>query len=288
MSNKPVVIVKRVTGGHDGGHHGGSWKIAYADFVTAMMAFFLLLWLITATTEEQKRGIAEYFTPSAYSTSAAGTSGIIGGSGITERGQADSNSSAPRVVVTVGQPPPGAAEEDTADAEALEELQRQQEEEAFAAAEEAIREATEANPQLEELNDQILIDMTDEGQRIQLIDHDGEAMFDSGSAEPLATTRQVLTKIAEVVKTMPNKLIITGHTDANAFASEDGYTNWELSADRANAARRILVGTGIRSDRLAEVKGKADTEPLVVADPFLPENRRISIVLKREAPAVPE
>ena len=283
-ANRPVIIKKIKKVGHSA-HHGGAWKIAYADFVTAMMAFFLLMWLIAATSEEQKRGVAEYFTLAAFSVSSSGTGGIMGGTGLMIQGPNQSDSRAPTVVMQIAPSPSSGAGE--ADEEDVEEFLRRQEEEAFEEAQEAIRQAINADPALNELSDHLIMDMTPEGLRIQVVDHEGGAMFPSGSAAMPERTRTLLSQIAKVVNSMPNRILITGHTDATSFATGDGYTNWELSADRANAARRALVTAGVDPERIGEVAGRADQEPLIVADPFLPENRRISIVLQRQAPVLP-
>ena len=280
-AGQPVIIKKVKKGGHSG-HHGGAWKIAYADFVTAMMAFFLLMWLVAATSEEQKRGVAEYFTPASFSVSSSGTGGIMGDTGLLIQGPNQSDSRAPTVVMRIAPSPSSGAGE--ADAEDVEGLQRRLEEEAFEEAQAAIRQAIDADPALDELSDRLIIDMTPEGLRIQVVDREGGAMFPSGSSEIPERTTILLSQIAKVVNSMPNRILITDHTDATSFGTGDGYTNWELSADRANAARRALVVAGVDPERVGEVAGRADQEPLIAENPFLPEDRRISIVLQRQAP----
>ena len=165
---------------------------------------------------------------------------------------------------------------------------RQREEEAFEEAQEAIRQAINADPTLAELADQLLMDMTPEGMRIQIVDQEGGSMFPSGSAQMKPRTRALLGQIAQVINELPNRVAISGHTDATPFQTEGGYTNWELSSDRANAARRALVDSGVPFERIALVTGKADTEPFDASDPFLPTNRRISIVLRRGTSVLPE
>ena len=285
MADGNEIVIKKVKKGGHGGHHGGAWKVAYADFVTAMMAFFLLLWLLNATTEEQKRGIAEYFTPAAFSVASPGAdSGVLAGDGLTGEGATKADARAPTVVVQlVPSQASGAADEDD-----IEELMRQREEEAFEEAQEAIRQAIQADPTLAELADQLLMDMTPEGLRIQIIDQEGGSMFPSGSAQMKPRTGGLVRQIAQVVNELPNKVVISGHTDATPFHTEHGYTNWELSSDRANAARRALVDAGVPFERIVQVTGKADTEPFNAEDPFLPENRRISIVLRRGSQVLPE
>ena len=286
MADNGAIIIKRIKKGGHGGHHGGSWKVAYADFVTAMMAFFLLLWLLAATTEEQKRGIAEYFTPESFSVSSPGAdSGVLSGEGVTGEGTSKAASRAPSVVIQLVPTQPSGAEATEDD---IEELMRQREEEVFEEAQEAIRQAINADPTLAELADQLLMDMTPEGMRIQIVDQEGGSMFPSGSAQMKPRTRALLGQIAQVINELPNRVAISGHTDATPFQTEGGYTNWELSSDRANAARRALVDSGIPLERIALVTGKADTEPFDASDPFLPTNRRISIVLRRATSVLPE
>ena len=246
-TNKPVVIkkVKKVIGG---GHHGGAWKVAYADFVTAMMAFFLLMWLINTTSPEQKRGIADYFAPASVSRSTQGSDGLLGGTAFQEDGarasganvqiQVDPASSATNRRTAGGASAGENAGEASSDALASALARRTQGAE-FASAEASIRQALQDMPDFAELSKNIMIDQTPEGLRIQLIDQEGRAMF-SGA-----------------------------------------------SADRANAARRILTASGLPPDRIYQVTGKADQEPLYPDDPDQPGNRRISIVLLREAPVLP-
>ena len=286
MADGNEVIIKKIKKGGHGGHHGGAWKVAYADFVTAMMAFFLLLWLLAATTEEQKRGIAEYFTPESFSVSSPGAeAGVLAGEGVTGEGTTQADSRAPTVVLQLV---PTQATGADATEDDVEELMREREEEAFEEAQDAIRQAIQADPTLAELADQLLMDMTPEGLRIQIIDHEGGSMFPSGSAAMKASTRALIGQISQVINELPNKVVISGHTDATPFQTEGGYTNWELSSDRANAARRALVEGGVPFERIVQVTGKADTEPFDASDPFLPENRRISIVLRRGTSVLPE
>ncbi|MSP20733.1 MAG: hypothetical protein EXQ93_04270 [Alphaproteobacteria bacterium] len=147
--------------------------------------------------------------------------------------------------------------------------------------------ALDANPQLAQVKDNIVVDMTPEGMRIQLIDKQGGSLFPSGSFAMPERTRQLINQIAQVVQTLPNNISVSGHTDASPFQRADGYGNWDLSTDRANASRRALTQAGISTDRISQVVGKADTDPLDAADPFKPESRRISIVLLRQAPVLP-
>ncbi len=295
----PIIIKKIKKGGH--GHHGGAWKVAYADFVTAMMAFFLLLWLLNATTEDQKQGISEYFSPSTVSKTTGGAGGLLGGAAISSPGAMTSRTATPSVSLEL-RPTSGAQDGEAVDEgggavededpnkianvsdEKLEEELAKREQESFEKAEAEIRQAIEATPDLKELQKQLLIDQTPEGLRIQLIDEENKPMFASGRARMEETTKHLLAKIAQVIQKMPNKISISGHTDAKQFrGSRAGYGNWELSSNRALESRRFLIESGLDMNRISHVTGKAATDPLVREDPDDPRNRRISIVLLSEA-----
>ena len=328
-----TIIIRRKKGGGDG-HHGGAWKVAYADFVTAMMAFFLLLWLLNATTTEQKLGISNYFDPLGAVKSQGGGEGVLGGISPSTAG-AQKSASAP-VTVTLpisGKPTAGGADDPdedtgsrqsevgkdadkTGDAKtgdngkpgegtkeagkeggkdgAASKPTDQQIAEATAKKEQAqfektaavLRQAIQSAPELKDLADSLMIDQTPEGLRIQILDQERLAMFAKGSSRLEEPARRLLGLVAAAVKNLPNKLTLTGHTDSLPYAGLMGYSNWELSADRANAARKALVDAGLAPDRIASVVGKADKDHLVPDDPTSPRNRRISIVLLREAPPV--
>ena len=297
MADQPVII-KKVKKGGGGGHHGGAWKVAYADFVTAMMAFFLLLWLLNSVTQEQLEGISNYFAPASIAQTTSGAGGVLGGTSISQSEGAMNNPMSNNEV-TVDLPPPKAgvgleeaeAEEKEVDEESAEEVLQKKEQEQFENAEEELRETIESMPQLKQLVDSLLVDNTPEGMRIQIVDQDGLAMFPRGGAKMYLHTRRVLELVAEVINKMPQKLAISGHTDSVKFSGKStGYTNWELSADRANASRSALIELGVDPARLARVVGRAATDPLLKDDPKHAKNRRISIVLLRgtgkiEAPA---
>jgi chemotaxis protein MotB len=285
------IVIKKIKKAEHG-HHGGAWKVAYADFVTAMMAFFLLLWLLSATTDDQKKGISEYFTPASVSLSSGGAGGLLGGLALSPGASASASSSAP-VIVTIASPPPPqptkVVEETKAadkEKEAQERFKAQQEQAAFDTASDALKRAIEEDPEIRDLKNQIIIDMTPEGMRIQLTDKDGGSMFAAGSAQVTPKTRKLLATVAKVMEKLPNKVSIASHTDASPF-NRQGYSNWELSSDRANSSRRVLTESGVVQERMARVIGKAATEPLNEEDPLKPENRRITIVLMREAPVLP-
>jgi chemotaxis protein MotB len=281
--NKPVVIkkVKKVIGG---GHHGGAWKVAYADFVTAMMAFFLLMWLINTTSPEQKRGIADYFAPASVSRSSQGSDGLLGGTAFQEDGARASGSNRKLDEELSTAEGEKSSSEPTEDA--LTQAMANRETADFASAQASLRQAMQDLPDYAELSRNLIIEQTPEGLNIQLVDQEGRAMFQGSSAEPLPRTQQLLEMVSRAIEQLPNRISISGHTDSVA-PGRAGYSNWDLSADRANAARRILEKAGVDADRLYQVAGKGDREPLYPDDPDLPANRRISIVLLREAPVMP-
>jgi chemotaxis protein MotB len=307
-----VVVIKKVKKVVGGGHHGGAWKVAYADFVTAMMAFFLLLWLLNATTEEQKKGIAEYFSPvtafnpESVSENKSGANGVLGGRTVTSEG-AMINDTSP-VGITVALPGSKAdseaqteqSDEGTKDSQQLaedaeapkqpvdraevERLAHELEQERFAQAEAELRQALESVPDLADFAKNLVIDQTPEGLRIQIIDQEGRSMFPSGSAEMYPHTQRLLALVADAVKKLDNPIAIKGHTDSAPYANGNNYSNWELSTDRANSSRRALLAAGLPPERIASVVGRADQEHFVPEDPRSPRNRRISIVLLRQAP----
>ncbi|TCS64241.1 flagellar motor protein MotB [Varunaivibrio sulfuroxidans] len=296
MSQPPIIVKKVKKAAH--GHHGGAWKIAYADFVTAMMAFFLLLWLLNAVTQEQLQGIADYFAPTVTSKSQSGAGDILGGKSIEVPGANETVTA--RASVTMDLPPPKAGSggqtgggdagfENPPPDQTAEAIQKKKEEQQFKQAQQQLQDALKAAPGLKQLAKSLLIQDTPEGLRIQLVDQDGLAMFPSGSAVMYEHTHNLLKLVAEAIKNLPQDISISGHTDAVPFKGASGYSNWELSADRANAARRELVSLGIPEKRIAMVVGRAANDPLLKDDPKNARNRRLSIVLLRGTgkPAAP-
>lgn len=284
----PVIIIKKIKK-VEGGHHGGAWKVAYADFVTAMMAFFLLLWLLNVTTDEQKELLSSYFAPAdpRIAKSTSGSGGFMGGTSMSPDGAMTDD----REPIAAQQrtPAEGVGKEDGDNAErsaaeekAMEELERQ-DKKALSEAEEKLKQAIETVPELKELAQNLLVDMTPEGLRIQIVDQEGKPMFELGSAKPLPPAEKLLRLVAEIVKDMPNRLSIRGHTDSIPYGKDAAYTNWELSADRANASRRVLLSAGLTIARVENIQGKADGEPLVPDDPENARNRRISIILLKQS-----
>jgi len=290
LGERPILIkkVKKVSGG---GHHGGAWKVAYADFVTAMMAFFLLMWLINTSSPEQKRGIADYFAPASVAETTSGSGGILGGTALGDDGTKSAGSMS---VIQETTPEASDAEErnnrssSAADAasQALQEAKSKQEEAAFASAAESIRQAIQDMPELAELSKNIIVDQTPEGLRIQLVDQEGRSLFAQGSAVPNDRAKVLLRALSKVINTLPNRISISGHTAVSLDGSTPD-TDWGLSSARADSSRKILQGAGVAKDRVYQVSGKANSEPLYIDDPTLPGNRRIAIVLLREAPVLP-
>jgi chemotaxis protein MotB len=346
----------------EGGHHGGAWKVAYADFVTAMMAFFLLMWLLNATTEDQRKGLADYFSPNnLLSHASSGTGQPFGGHTafdegalVSDRGAIsitmgkrphvdvqddgetevttssrgyhndDSDQQAARkfdATVTAASPdgqtttawgqdeasagmvasgaeipsseisddhrPPSdnrrdlATQRQPSDSDIRAERERR-ERQAFDKAAQDIREAVRSDPAMADLVKQLAIDMTPEGMRIQMLDEERQPMFATGSAAPNDRARLILQKITPVLLRLPEAISLAGHTDAAPFPGT-GRTNWELSTERANMTRRLLVESGLPESRIRSVTGHADRDPLLPKDPLAAANRRIAIVVLREA-----
>ncbi len=247
---KTIIIKKSKKRGHEGSH-GGSWKVAYADFVTAMMAFFLLLWLITMVSPEKRARVASYFKYFALFQH-AGTSMMEGSVEIMDERAGE----APKVPKELGR-----GSMDVLSREQLKDRLKKQIEEKLA-----------------DVKDQVMVDIFEGGVRIQLVDKKGKPMFSLGSAEPTEDAKKILKVIAESIRDINNKIAIEGHTDALTY-STNKYTNWELSTERASAARRELERYGMDPDRLTKVAGYAATDPLIKEDPTDPRNRRISILL---------
>ena len=315
----PVIIIRRKKkGGHEG-HHGGAWKVAYADFVTAMMSFFLLLWLLNVTTDVQRKGIADYFSPASISKSESGAGGMFGGQTITTDGAQMSWATPPtsqsETVPTLGKGEEGdedtkaksqaagggKTEGDQAGAGAIKAMEKgagesglskneqmmaaamKHEEDIFKQAESALKQAILGSPELSGFANQIVIDRTPEGLRIQIIDRDKFSMFPSGGAVPYERGRDLLILVGKVIARLPNNISVTGHTDGLPFATGSRRDNWTLSTERANVSREYLVQAGVDETRVARVSGLANRDPFVPNDPKDPRNRRISIVLLRQA-----
>lgn len=241
--SQPIIIIKR-KGGH-AGHHGGAWKVAYADFVTAMMSLFIVLWLM-GTSDKVKRAVAGYFNDPKGTSVQLGTT--MTGTGSTVAQVVNDN---------------------------MQKLKDKLEQE------------IKAQKALEKLSKQIEITITAEGLRIELIEDKNGTFYQSGSARLSDSGQQLLALLAHELKTLPNALLIEGHTDATPYSTDTSYSNWELSADRANSARRLLQQAGVRSDQVTQVRGYADQLLRVKNDPFDPSNRRISILVKNTEAVIP-
>ncbi|MDR3482716.1 MAG: flagellar motor protein MotB [Burkholderiaceae bacterium] len=268
------IIVKRIKKSGGGGH-GGAWKIAYADFVTAMMAFFLLMWLLGSTTKGDLQGIADYFqTP--LKVAMAGGSGSGDSSSVLKGGGKDLTRSNGQVQKS-DDPTKSrktfnlkAAQAELAKAEAaqLQNLKQR------------IEAAIETNPTLKQYKNQLLLDITSDGLRIQIVDEQNRPMFALAKADLQPYTKEILFDIGQLLNDIPNKISLSGHTDASAYSSgEKGYSNWELSADRANASRRALVAGGMDESKVLRVVGLSSAVPFNKNDPMDPVNRRISIIV---------
>ena len=274
MANaKPIIVIKK-KGGH-GGHHGGAWKVAYADFVTAMMAFFLVMWLIGVGTKQQRAAIAEYFknpsmTPGNATMAPPGKMGPGGAS-----------DSAIKLGGAMDMPhgPGKDLRASRVAAPDVEKLAREQEKQRLENLMQQLHAAIEKSQALEPFKDQLLLDITPEGLRIQIVDKQNRPMFDTGSATLKPYTGAILRELASFIDQAPNKISISGHTDDAPYGSSRDYSNWELSADRANAARRALLDGGLVQEKIARVVGLAESVPFDKADPSDPINRRISIIL---------
>ncbi|WP_298448395.1 flagellar motor protein MotB [uncultured Marinobacter sp.] len=262
MEQQPIIIKrKKVVAA---GHHGGSWKVAFADFATAMMAFFLVLWLTATASPEQIKAVEGYFRdPVGFTEGGTPNPVDLGGSASVVNESSQDIEANPVVIA-----------DEVVDTLA-ETLEQRRMEELF----QELKQRIEENETLKEFKDQLLIDITDEGLRIQIVDRSGRPMFDSGRAELKYYSQEILFELAKTLGAVDNKLSITGHTDATPFGGRPGYTNWELSADRANTARRALVAGGVRAQQIARVVGLSDSVLFDQDEPTAPINRRISIIV---------
>lgn len=273
LSQRPIVIkrIKKVAGGH----HGGAWKIAYADFVTAMMAFFLLMWLLGSTSKAKLEGISDYFkTP--LKVALSGGSSVANSESILKGGGEDFTRQA-------GQVNKGVVKEEKIDEKAKKILRERAERIRLEGLKKKIEEAIEANPSLKKFEKQLLLDITTDGLRIQIVDEQNRPMFALGKAELQPYTKTILREIGKMLNDVPNKISLSGHTDGKPFPSGDkGFSNWELSADRANASRRELVLGGMDPDKMLKVVGLSSAVLFDKNDALNPINRRISVVVMNE------
>lgn len=308
---KPIIVIKK-KGGH-GGHHGGAWKIAYADFVTAMMAFFMVMWLINSASERTKQAIASYFRRPGLFVSGSGTPLEIGGAGFLEDGQppakfigeSDNEGEIKEPVKRKDdQTGPILAGDIDIKIAKLKELIKQitktdektagellnkaaglgEQEAEMEDVAEMIRQQITTSPELKELLGTVDVKVDADGLNIEIMDTDKSSMFALGSPRIQPEAEEAFTKISKILATVPNTIDIVGHTDAKPFASRTGsYSNWELSTDRANAARKLLESQGIAPERIRGIVGKADTELKEEKDPFSAANRRITLKMRFNA-----
>ena len=266
------IIIKRKKVVQGDGHHGGAWKVAYADFVTAMMAFFLLMWLLNATTEEQRKGIADYFNPTipVSRISGGGSDGLNGSSMFTEDTYAKMGTGGTRdVTIDTPKKEASATAADASAEEVAENLQNLR---------------AELNEDAKQLSEHLMIKMSPEGMVLEIIDSDSSPLFMVGSSNPTPLLQDLLTSISGSLDAFRNNIKIVGHTDSLQYRLDANYDNWNLSTDRANMIRKLLLEKGMRPSRLKEVSGRADTDPLAPDDPSASQNRRISIVILTNQP----
>ncbi|MEO8170894.1 MAG: flagellar motor protein MotB [Oxalobacteraceae bacterium] len=269
---RPIIVkrIKKTTGGH----HGGAWKIAYADFVTAMMAFFLLMWLLGSTAQGTLQGIAEYFqTP--LKVAFAGGSGSGDSSSIIKGGGKDLTRKDGQI-----KRPDGSTQKKNYDLNAAEKALEKVEASRLKRLKGLIEANIAAHPTLKQFKNQLLLDITSEGLRIQIVDEQNRPMFSSAKADLQPYTKVILHEIGAVLNQVPNKISLSGHTDAAPYSrGEKGYSNWELSADRANASRRELIAGGMEESKIVRIVGLASAVLFDKKEPLNPVNRRISIIV---------
>ena len=282
----PIIVKKVKKGRHP--HHGGAWKIAYADFVTAMMAFFLLLWLISMATPEQKAGLAEYFAPPNTSESKSGSGGTMGGTAPADGGaqygggatelNADGTKQEMSLTASGNASLPGQAmPEDVGSAQDM----------MFHSAAVSIRQSWESMPDITNFRDNLMLEESSKGLNIQIVNQPGRPMFPEGSKYPVDEVRLALAAIAPVLQQLPNQITISGHTAAGQTYPNPRYGAWELSSDRANMVRSLLGEYGLGFDHVTAVVGRAADEPFLPNDPYLDANERVSISVMKDAPPVP-
>ena len=295
-NDRPIIIVKRYKKG-GGGHHGGAWKVAYADFVTAMMAFFLVMWLVTAVSKEQRAAIFDYFknpsmepgrsvkpAPGQMGPGGASTSVINLGGGLDSPRTTTNEKpgiGTPVTLINREKPTPELTPEQKKAAEdkIRAELLAAQERKQLDALLQDLKEAINKSQALEPFKDQLLLDITPEGLRIQIVDAQNRPMFDLGSSRLKAYTSTILRELTPYLNSVPNHLSLSGHTDTTPYAGISGYTNWDLSTDRANAARRALEAAGLATNKVARVVGLSSSVLFDKTNPRSPINRRISIIV---------
>ncbi|OQW43863.1 MAG: flagellar motor protein [Proteobacteria bacterium SG_bin6] len=279
----PKIIVKKIYVEGHGGHHGGAWKVAYADFVTAMMAFFLLMWLLGATNEKQRKALADYFAPTLvdFKQSSAGSTGLFGGASITDldnyphKAQQTGTKSMTVPIDSVGGAQVGSGQKGTL----KEKSQMAEDKKNFDKIAKQVSKAMASNAKLQKLATHVRFVPTRDGLRIDLVDNADYSMFKLGTTTFESEADKLMGLIAESIRDLPNPLMIRGHTDSLAFQSPTGMNNWLLSSGRAEATRQRLAEGGIPNDRFERIEGVAEREPMITKDPADPRNRRVAITL---------
>ena len=291
----PTIVIKKVMDDGHGGAHGGAWKIALADMMTAMMAFFLLMWLLGASNADQRKSIADYFKPTSHSNvtmgKLAGSDGMFGGRSVIDPDGfpfSASQTSALNMVTprsqggpTENDPSPNGADskESGQDGDPGKKSAEAADKANFDKMEKEIKEAMAKNPKLDKLKDQVQFARDKDGLRIEIIDKADFAMFGLGTTTMTPRAQALLGEVSKTLAAMPNKVAIRGHTDSVQFANSDDRNNWSLSAERAEETRKIIEKKGIPGNRFAKIEGVADTAPYNPSDPKDPRNRRISITV---------
>ncbi|WP_019053029.1 flagellar motor protein MotB [Sphingobium xenophagum] len=270
---RPIIVKKIIVDGH-GGHHGGAWKVAYADFVTAMMAFFLLMWLLGATTEKQRKALADYFTPTLVELkmASAGSTGLMGGDSITGKENYPTTGGQGNLSITIPRDATGTKDQG---GKAMRAADRQK----FESIKKDLEARIARQKGMAKLRKNVRFTETREGLRIDLIDEADFAMFAMGTDRLVPQARALISEVATVLQTMPNPLIVRGHTDGLPYASGRTMNNWLLSSTRAESTRKALADSGIPNNRFARIEGVADREPFIKNDAYDPRNRRMSIIL---------
>ncbi len=284
----PVIIVKKIIEAGHGGHHGGAWKVAYADFVTAMMAFFLLMWLLGATTEKQRKGLADYFTPTLIEVKAgaAGSNGLFGGESLVDKDSYPHRAAQTGTrSLTIPVDASGGAEVGAGQKGRLKNKSEMAEADrkAFERVKRTLAQKMAASAELRKLARNIRFVPTHDGVRIDLVDNADYSMFALGTTALAPEASQLMALIAQTVSGLPNTIMIRGHTDAVAYGRPQDMNNWMLSSGRAEATRRRLALSGVGERRFERIEGVADREPMIAKDPYDPRNRRVAITLLYQA-----
>ena len=285
------IIIKKIKKA-DHAHHGGAWKIAYADFVTAMMAFFMLLWLISMTTPEQKLGLANYFMPPDTIATQSGAGGIMGGNSADDSGASRHGAAidGAKDVSNPAKPAQGMAGKlagNPGQIDPAASLQKSNQDKQFDAAAASIRQAWQANPDITRIQSSLLIEKSEEGLDITISDQEGLRMFANGSKFPIDSARAAIVAMAPLLEKLSNQIRISGHTAAGDKYDNPRYGPWELSSDRANVVRDILGEAGLTDDHISAVVGRSTSDPFFINDPYLAANERVKITVLYTAPPVP-